>query len=116
MAVALPTIPQYFKEHVDRDIDLATTPSIPCPFHNEVHGRSFSFSAQLGVWRCFGQCHCGGDVIDLHRLNHHLKSRREAEKSLCAMYGVTLSQIDFKKRKLEIDEEDIHRRRGYNRA
>ena len=64
----LPSIPQYYKEYVDPKVDLNINTSQPCPFHNEKTGKSFSYSKQLNKWRCFGACHCGGDVIDLHML------------------------------------------------
>lgn len=114
----LPTIPQYYKEHVDPKVDLEATPSLPCVFHNEKTGKSFSYSRQLHIWRCFGQCHCGGDVIDLHRLNYRLKSREEAKKSLFSLYGLELKKedISFEKEEVKIDEKDVYRRQVYSLA
>lgn len=110
----LPSIPQYFKTYVDNGTDLDKTPSIPCPFHNEVKGKSFSYSRQLGVWRCWGACHCGGDVIDLHRLNYKLKSREDAAKALCKLCNVDYaSNVSFEKKAIDVDEKDVHRRRVY---
>lgn len=110
----LPTIPQYYKLYVDNSVDLDNTPSQPCPFHNEVNGKSFTYSRQLNVWRCWGACHCGGDVIDLHRLNYKLKTRKEAEKSLCQLCNIDIkSDLSFEKKEVTIDEKDVHRRRVY---
>lgn len=115
----LPSIPEYFKQFVDSTVDLEVTPSIPCPFHKETHGKSFSYSKALGIWRCFGACHSGGDVIALHKLNKHFKSREEAASSLYKIYGVTFTEeleSLMEDRKVEPDLTDAHRRRVYSAA
>lgn len=113
----LPTIQEYFKAHVDSNIDLDKTPSIPCPFHDEKTGKSFSFSRNLNVWRCFGQCHCGGSVVDLHQLNHRIKTRKEAEKSLYALYEIPYNDVlSFDKEEVKVNDTDVHRRRVYATA
>ncbi len=110
----LPTIPQYYSQYVDPSVNLENEPTQPCVFHNEKHGRSFSYSKTLNIWRCFGSCHCGGDVIDLHRLNYHLKDREEAKKSLYSILGLKIDEtISFEKEDIEIDMNDVHRRRVY---
>lgn len=110
----LPTIPQYYKQYVDPNVDLETQSSQPCPFHNERSGKSFSFSKQLNIWRCFGQCHCGGDVIDLHRLNYRLKSRDEAKRSLYKMYSISIEEtLSFERVEVVINEQDVYKRRVY---
>lgn len=115
MINGLPSIPAYFKEHVDVTIDLEKTPSIPCPFHDEKSGKSFSYSRNLNIWRCFGACHCGGDVVDLHKLNMRIKSRKEAEKSICKIYGLNYNEIpDFSsKKEVEVNPHDVRKRRAY---
>jgi hypothetical protein len=111
----LPTIPEYYKERVDPNVDLETEPYQPCPFHNETTGKSLSYSKQLGIFRCFGKCHCGGDVIDMHRLNYRLKSREEAKRSLYSLYNISFEDtISFEKEEVEVDEKDVHRRRAYS--
>ena len=113
----LPTIPEYFRAYVDKTVDLDATPSIPCPFHNERTGKSFSYSRQLGIWRCFGACHRGGDVFQLHKLNYKLGSTREAKESLYKLYGLNLvSQLTFEREKVEPDLKDAYRRRVYTAA
>lgn len=113
----LPTIPEYFKKYVDPKVNLNDTPHIACPFHNEVSGKSFSYSAQRGIWRCFGACHAGGDVINLHRQNYHMKTREEARKSLFTLYGIPLVvKPDFTKKEITINESDVQRRRVYAAA
>lgn len=110
----LPTIPQYYKTYVDPNVDLTKTPQQPCPFHNERTGKSFSFSPTLNIWRCFGQCHCGGDVIDLHRLNYRLRNREEAKKSLYKICGINIvDDLTFVREEVKVNEKDIHRRRVY---
>lgn len=113
----LPSIPAYFKTYVDPNIDLEVTPQLPCPFHEEKSGKSFSYSRQLGVWRCFGACHCGGDVVDLHRLNYRMKTRDEALQALCKIYGVDMHKdLTFKKKELNVDLREVHRKRVYAAA
>ena len=89
----LPTIPEYFQKEVDPTIDLLETHSIPCPFHGEVSGKSFTYSLELDTWRCWGQCKCGGSVIDLHRLHLRLATKEEAEKSLINKYNLRSKMI-----------------------
>lgn len=111
------TIPQYYKQFVDPKVDLDVTPYQQCPFHNEKTGKSFSYSKQLNMWRCFGQCHCGGGVIELHQLNYRLKSREDAKQSLYKLLGIELEEtISFEKPVLEVDEKDVARRRVYSLA
>lgn len=113
----LPSIPQYYKQYVDPKVDLDVESSQSCPFHNEKAGKSFSYSKTLNVWRCFGQCHCGGDVIDLHRLNNHYATREEAKRSLYKKYGISLQDtISFETEEITVDEKDIYRRRVYSFA
>lgn len=82
------TIPEYFTRFIDPKIDLNVTPKICCPFHQE-DTPSFSYSAEKGVWRCFGACKFGGDVIAMHQKHYHLRNREEAEKSLYKLLGYT---------------------------
>lgn len=98
----LPTIPEYYKEFIDSSVDLNWQPKQCCPFHKE-DTPSFSYSRDKGVWRCFGGCHCGGDVIELHRKNYKLRSRKEAEKSLYDLYGVPVVQC----KTADIDRETV---------
>lgn len=39
-----------------------------CPLHGEQHGASFSIDIKKQLWRCFGKCAVGGDVIKLVEL------------------------------------------------
>jgi len=36
-----------------------------CPLHEEQSGTSFSVDAKKNLWKCFGKCCCGGDVLKL---------------------------------------------------
>ncbi len=80
------TIPEYFSRFIDPTVDLNTTPKVCCPFHHE-DTPSFSYSADKGVWRCFGACHFGGDVIAMHQKHYGLRNREEATKSLYRLLG-----------------------------
>lgn len=84
------TIPEYFSRFIDPTIDLSITPKICCPFHHE-DTPSFSYNADKGVWRCFGACHFGGDVIAMHQKHYGLRTREEAEKSLYRLLGFKAS-------------------------
>ena len=83
----LPTIPEYYKKYINPNVDLEETRSICCPFHKE-DTPSFSYSAELKRWRCFGSCKVGGDVIKLHQVNYKLKDKKEALASLKELYGI----------------------------
>lgn len=108
----LPTIPQYFQQYVDPKVSLDNTPSIPCPFHGERTGKSFSYSKAMNIWRCFGACHKGGDVIQLHQLNYKIKTYDDAAKELCNLVGVNYVQpISFEADVIEVNENDVYRRR-----
>jgi DNA primase len=89
------SIPEYFTRFIDRGVDLNKTPKICCPFHHE-DTPSFSFSSEKGVWRCFGACKDGGDVIALHRRNYKLKSRQLADESLYQLLGLRAPQREHK--------------------
>lgn len=77
-----PTIPEYYKEAIDRKVDLIVEPKQCCPFHKE-DTPSFSYSREKMVWSCFGACHAiGKDVIEMHRRHYKISTREEAEASL----------------------------------
>lgn len=92
VAGRLPSIPEYYRDLISSGVDLNTEPKQCCPFHAE-KTPSFSYSREKGRWRCFGACHCGGDVVDLHRKNYKLHTRKEAEESLCGIYHVDRSAV-----------------------
>ena len=105
----LPTIPEYYKEMINNSVDLSLEPKQCCPFHQE-DTPSFSYSASKGVWRCFGGCKCGGDVIALHKKNYHLQTREEAEKSLkalCGMRDVIPQTLELTTTEVFVNEDKI---------
>lgn len=107
------TIPSYFKSDINQSIDL-TKPfigkdgtsyrpgMIPCPFHKE-DTPSFSYDARRGIWRCFGKCHCGGDVIRLHQVNRHLVSYDKATDELAKRLHIDITAVDFNEVELYVD-------------
>lgn len=111
----LPSIPEYFKRYVNSNIDLNTETSIPCPFHHEEHGKSFTYSPTKKVFRCWGACHTGGDVIALHQLNHKYKTRDEAKRSLYAMFEID-NKPSFRKKEVTVNEEEVKERVAYANA
>ncbi len=39
--------------------------SCKCPIHSEANGEGFSIDTKKQLWKCFGKCQAGGDVIKL---------------------------------------------------
>jgi len=116
MSDKLLDIPTYFSKYVDKRINLRLTPNIPCPFHGEVHGKSFSYSETKGIWRCWGQCHSGGDVVALHRLNYKFPNYEAAKRDLYKREGLRIDTITFETPELKVDDNLVHSRTLYNRA
>lgn len=85
------TVPEYYTKFINQNVNLNETPKVCCPFHQE-DTPSFSYHQETGRWRCFGSCKTGGDVIDMHRVNYKLGSRKEAEKSLLSVLGIKESK------------------------
>ena len=111
------TIPEYFTRFVDPSIDLNITPKICCPFHKE-DTPSFSYSPEKGVWRCFGACKFGGDVIAMHQKHYGLKNRQEAEKSLRRLLGFKEQKgnVLFKQEKPVVNERELQYKSAYAKA
>lgn len=110
----LPSISQYMKDHVDSTKEW-TDGNYACPFHDEKHGKSFSIRGS--IWRCFGQCQCGGDVVSLHKHNFRIKTKEEAERSLFNLYHIDVSKdVSFVLPKVDADPVLARRRIAYNRA
>lgn len=114
MSNNLITIPEYYKRFIDPTVDLSTDTKQCCPFHKE-DTPSFSYSPERGTWRCFGACHTGGDVIELHRKNYKLNSRADAKASLYAILGIK-NEVTFERPKVEANEEEVQKRLIYSRA
>ena len=110
----LPTIPEYYMDFINKNVDLTKEPKQCCPFHKE-DTPSFSYSAMKNVWRCFGACHCGGDVVDLHKKNYGFSSREEADKSLKAYYGV-IEKVTLQQYVREVDNEVVYKNTYYTLA
>ena len=103
----LPTVPEYYAEHIERSVDLTVAPKQCCPFHKE-NTPSFSYNLRTGRWTCFGQCHASGDVIDMHKRFQHLSSREEAQRSLESMYRVEHESIDkMEKKEIYIPQSKV---------
>lgn len=81
----LPTVPEYYQEHINQNVDLMVTPFQCCPFHQE-DTPSFSYNIPTGRWSCFGKCHAHGDVIEMHKRWFHFNSKEEAEEDLRIRY------------------------------
>ena len=109
------SIPEYMAKYVNPSIDLVQTPKICCPFHQE-DTPSFSYSAEKGIWRCFGACKDGGDVIALHRRNYKLRTREEAENSLYKLLGIRHIETRRHVRVGTVDEYIKNYREAYGKA
>ena len=113
----LPSIPEYYRDFIDARVNLNSEPKQCCPFHNE-DTPSFSYSAEKEIWHCFGSCHTGGDVIDLHRKNYKFRTRKEAEISLCELYQVDRSKQyeRFESYQDYVNDERVRSKTLYNLA
>ena len=114
MASKMMTIPEYYKKYINPQVDLSLEPKQCCPFHHE-DTPSFSYSPERGTWRCFGACHKGGDVIDLHQANFKLATRAEAKISLMDILGIK-EEINFNKERPTVNEDEVRKRLLYGRA
>ena len=114
MASSLISIPEYYKKYINGQVDLSLEPKQCCPFHHE-DTPSFSYSPERGTWRCFGACHKGGDVIDLHQMNFKLATRAEAKASLMSILGIK-EEITFTRERPKPNENDVHKRLLYRKA
>ena len=111
----IPTVAEYYAAMINSSVDLVREPKQCCPFHEE-KTPSFSYDVRRERWRCFGKCHTGGDVYDMHRMHYHLNTREEAIRSLKSMCGVSnapkleLAYDDYKVRDEQLYEEAIYQR------
>lgn len=111
-----PTIPEYYNIFINKDVDLLVKPKQCCPFHYETIP-SFSFSPEKNVWRCFGGCNCGGDVIELHRKNFRIRSRKKAEKSLKAIFHVYMRPVvSIGDLSMQVNKERVEMEALYQKA
>lgn len=99
------TIPEYFRDNIDYQIDLDHKPTCLCPFHEE-NTPSFRFKPEEGFWRCFGKCQTGGSVIDLHKFKHGFINHYEALWHLKEMHGKKYN-LKFKNFFLTEDNKDL---------
>jgi hypothetical protein len=83
----LPTVPEYYAEHINKDVDLVVSPKQCCPFHSE-NTPSFSYNIATGRWSCFGKCHAHGGVVKMHKMWYHFSTEEEAERDLMIRYNV----------------------------
>ena len=88
----LPTVPEYYMEFIDSNVDLTVTPKQCCPFHKE-SSPSFSYNIPTGRWSCFGSCHAHGDVVEMHKRWFHFRDRESALRDLEERYNVPEEDI-----------------------
>lgn len=113
----LPTVIEYYSEYISNGVNLAAAPKQCCPFHKE-DTPSFSYNINTGRWFCFGRCHRGGDVIDMHQLWFHFNTRAEAENDLRIKYNARKSTTlqDLANEERYIPEDNILNNVTYARA
>ena len=81
-----------------------------CPIHNGSNDRQFVVSTDKNLWHCFGDCHGGGDIIELVARMKQLSQKQSAEM-IAEHFNKTptpaikkLEPIDY----LDPDHELIH--------
>lgn len=112
----LPTVVEYYSEYINPGVNLASNPKQCCPFHKE-DTPSFSYNIRTGRWFCFGRCHSGGDVIDMHQRWYHFDTRDEAENDLRTKYNVKKqASLDALVNTKEVPEENVLDNVTYARA
>lgn len=101
------SIPMYFKQYINSNIDLEKNHSILCPFHND-HNPSMVYQPEKQIIKCWA-CGAGGDVITLHKLNKGFKTRQEAMDSLISLYNIEETSISetLISETIEVDKESI---------
>ena len=83
-------------EYIGRFVSLKKTGrnfKAPCPFHNE-KTPSFIVSPDRQIWRCFGACQTGGDVISFLMKWENI-TFFEALRELAQQTGTKLENINF---------------------
>jgi DNA primase len=111
-------IPTYILVYIDSKLDVNDAPrnAVCCPFHKE-ETPSFTYSPTKKLWRCWGKCKIGGDVIALHQRNYNLRTRDDAIKSLASILNINeKTNLTFELPKVKLDEEHINYVAAYNNA
>ena len=114
----LPTVPEYYQEHISAGVDLTMYPKQCCPFHQE-NTPSFSYNLITGRWSCFGKCHAHGDVIDMHMRYYHFHSKEEAKRDLEIRYRVPREnsmQKVIRESKVYVSEDEVNNESTYLQA
>lgn len=91
-----PSVPEYYQQFIDKDVDLSAEPKQCCPFHKE-DTPSFSYDLRTGRWSCFGACHAHGDVIEMHKRWFKFQSKELAEMDLAKRFGVDITKVEYEK-------------------
>lgn len=99
------SIPQYFHDNIDANINLTIKPNCLCPFHEE-DTPSFRYNGNDNYWRCFGKCQDGGTVVELHMRKYGIKNHYEGIWHLREIFGKKYG-LSFKNFFLTEDNTDI---------
>lgn len=113
------SIPDYWHDYVNPNVDLRANPKQPCPFHHEEHGQSLSFKEGENYFSCFGACHViAGNVVQMHMLNYKIRDFDKAEQSLARLYNIKLEaeELKFEKPETHVNEQDVRFRVAYAQA
>lgn len=70
------------------------------------------------MWRCFGACHFGGDVVAMHQKHYKLRNREEAEKSLYRLLGYKASAqaVVLQRDPPRVNEREVAFKTAYAKA
>lgn len=112
------TIAQYFNNYVKSKDQLKEDEDskLCCPWHEE-DTPSFTYSAKRQLWRCWGACGCGGNVIAMHKKNYGLATDEEAINSLFELLHIDKTDLTLEKSKpRDYNVSDVEYASAYQKA
>ena len=85
-------------------------------FRSGGHDNEFTYSPKKKIWMCWGKCHTGGDVINLHKLNFKFKTREEAAEDLAKREHIVVDELSMEEPEQVVDEGRVEYLDYYHRA
>lgn len=112
----LPSCAEYYSAMINNKVDLVMQPKQCCPFHTE-KTPSFSYDVRKDRWRCFGKCHTGGGVYEMHKMNYKFSTIDEAKESLNALCGIeTVHELKLSYGEMNVSDDKVEDEAVYQRC